>query len=397
MRILRLPGNTANIRLNCKSVRSEARNEVECRSHEMSSHGNGTPLHSVPHYELFKEAHAVMTSRERVVKAIHFGKPDRPPISHAILPSAQYHYGDALKAITDAFHEDFGWYLLPDLPRDKLPPLYKQGINTDAFGTVWKVTVEGRCGIPVQFPIAEDWSNYKDYTWPEVFSAGVPEYRLYSGHMTGQSDEYYARGAWITFFEQLQQLHDFEATVIDIQSDTPEIWQLREELLQFNLAWIDQWLSLEYQGLHFADDLGSQQNLLISPTKWRSFFKPAYAEMFSKVKAAGLDVWFHSDGDIISIMPDLIELGVNVLNCQASVMARDALKEFAGQICFRTDIDRQNVLPYASPAEVKEYIFQLFDDLGTSDGGIVACGEISEDVPLENIKAMYEAFAEFRA
>jgi hypothetical protein len=96
-------------------------------------------------------------------------------------------------------------------------------------------------------------------------------------------------------------------------------------------------------------------------------------------------------------MPDLVELGVDVLNCQASVMERNALKEFTGQICFRTDIDRQNMLPYASPTEVKEYIFQLFRDLGTLDGGIVACGEISEDVPLENIKAMYEAFIEFRA
>ncbi len=54
------------------------------------------------------EVHTPMTSRERVLRAIHFNKPDRPPISHAVLPSAQYHYGDALKAIIDAFHEDFG-------------------------------------------------------------------------------------------------------------------------------------------------------------------------------------------------------------------------------------------------------------------------------------------------
>jgi uroporphyrinogen decarboxylase len=337
-----------------------------------------------------------MTSRERVVKAIHFGKPDRPPISHAILPSAQYHYGDALKAIIDAFHEDFGWQLLPDLPRAKLPPLYKFGTNSDEFGTVWNVTEEGRCGIPIHCPIAEDWSNYQAYQWPEVFSAGVPQYRLYSGHMTGRSDAYYARGAWITFFEQLQQLHGFEATLVDIQTGRKEIYQLRDELLQFNLNWIDRWLSLEYQGLQLSDDWGSQDNLLISPKQWRSFFKPVYAAMFAKIKAAGLDVWFHSDGNILEIIPDLIELGVNVLNCQASVMDWKTLKTFAGQLCFRTDIDRQHVLPFASPKDVKAYIFQLFHDLGTPDGGIVACGEISEDVPLENIQAMYEAFMEFR-
>ena len=337
-----------------------------------------------------------MNSRERAVRAIGFGRPDRPPISHAILPSAQYHYGDALKKIIDSVHEDFGWHLLPDLPRDKLPPLYKKGINVDELGAVWKVAVEGRCGVPVEYPIAADWSNYKDYKWPAVFSAGVPKYRLYSGHMTGKSDDYYARGAWITFFEQMQQLHGFEPTLVDIITNKPEIYKLRDELLKFNLAWIDRWLELDYQGLQFADDWGTQTNLMIPPDKWRSFFRPCYEAMFKKVKDAGLDVWFHSDGNIIEILPDLIELGVDVVNCQASVMDIDKLKSYAGRICFRTDIDRQNVLPYASPIEVKKYINELFHNLGTPDGGIVACGEISEDVPLENIKAMYEAFTEFK-
>jgi hypothetical protein len=337
-----------------------------------------------------------MSSRERVVRAIRFGKPDRPPISHAILPSAQYHYGDALKEVLDSVHEDFGWHLLPDLPRDKLPPLYKKGTNIDEFGTVWKVTVEGRCGIPVGYPIAPDWSNFSKYQWPAVFGAGVPKYRLYSGHMAGSSDEYYARGAWITFFEQMQQLHSFEATLIDIASDRPEIYKLRDDLLAFNLAWIDRWLALEYQGLQFADDWGTQSNLMISPGKWRSFFKPAYEAMFSKVKRAGLDVWFHGDGNITEIIPDLIELGVDVVNCQSSVMDMERLRGYAGHICFRTDIDRQKVLTKGSPTEVKRYIAGLFHDLGTPDGGIVACGEIAEDVPLENIKAMYEAFSEFR-
>jgi hypothetical protein len=77
-------------------------------------------------------------------------------------------------------------------------------------------------------------------------------------------------------------------------------------------------------------------------------------------------------------------------------MEMNELTRFAGKIAFRTDIDRQKVLPFVSPAAVKDYVFKLFHQLGTPDGGIIACGEISEDVPLENIKAMYEAFTEFK-
>jgi len=335
-----------------------------------------------------------MKSRERVQRAIHFGKPDRPPISHAILPSAQFKYGAALQEILDSVHEDFGWHLLPDLPRDKLPPMYKKGINRDEFGTVWKVTVEGRCGIPIEYPIS-DWSRYDKFIWPE-FGAGPPKWRLYSGHMADKSDEYYARGAWITFFEQMQQLRGFEPLLVDIIEDRPEVYRLRDDLLKFNLRWIDRWLKYDYQGLHFADDWGTQDNLMISPRIWRSFFKPVYKEMFSKVKSAGLDVWFHSDGNITKILEDLIDLGVDVLNCQSSVIGLEVLHRYAGHICFRTDLDRQKIMPYASPNKVKEHIFEIFDALGTSDGGIVACGEISEDVPLDNIRAMYEAFMEYK-
>jgi uroporphyrinogen decarboxylase len=336
-----------------------------------------------------------MNSRERVLRAIGFGKPDRPPISHAILPSAQYHYGDALKAITDAVAEDFGWSLLPDLPPEKLPPMYKRGEHRDEFGTLWKVTQQGRCGIPIEFPIQADWNNYSSYRWP-VFGAGVPKYRLYSGHMVGLGGDYYARGGWITFFEQMQQLHGFEATLMDLATDRAALGRLRDDLLQFNLDWLDRWVANEYQGIHFADDWGSQTSLLISPAQWRSFFKPVYAAMFAKVKQAGMHVWFHSDGDILPILPDLLELGVDVLNCQATLIGLDNLKPYAGRICFRTDIDRQHVLPFVSPAEVKRYIYNLFETLGTPQGGIIACGEIIEDVPLENIRAMYEAFLEFR-
>ena len=335
-----------------------------------------------------------MNSRERVNRAIRFEKPDRLPISHAILPSAQFRYGEELSKIINSFHEDFGWHMLPDLPREKLPPMYKLGKHTDDWGTLWYVTEEGRCGIPVGFPV--NLADYDHYRWPEVFSAGIPKYRLYSGHMSGKSDDYYARGGWIVFFEQMQQLVGFENLLVALTLEMPEVYRLRDDLLKFNMAWLDNWLASEYQGLHFADDWGSQTSLIIPPDLWRLFFKPVYKKMFAKVKSRGLHVWYHSDGNILEIIPDLIEIGADVLNCQASVMDMNELSKFAGKIAFRTDIDRQKVLPFVSPGEVKDYVFKLFHQLGTPKGGIIACGEISEDVPLENIKAMYEAFTEFK-
>ena len=335
-----------------------------------------------------------MHSRERVKKAIAFGSPDRPPISHAILPAAQIEHGEALNEILAEVHEDFGWHLLPDMKREDYPPLYRAGRNADDFGTVWAVEQEGICGIPVGLPLA-DWSKYEDLAWP-AFSAGPPSSRLYSGHMAGFSDDYYARGAWIVFFEEMQQLRGMENLMIDLAEENNEVCRLRDDLLEFNLRWIDRWLEHEYDGLHFADDWGTQTSMMISPDLWRRFFKPAYQAMFDKVNGAGRDVWFHSDGNIIDILPDLIDLGVKVINCQASVIGLDVLKRnFAGNVCFRTDLDRQKVMPFAGPDEVRRHVRDVLDHLGTDEGGIVACGEIGPDVPLENIRAMYEVFMNY--
>jgi hypothetical protein len=336
-----------------------------------------------------------MNSRERVQRAIHFQGPDRPPISHAILPATQIKYGEALREIIDGVHEDFGWSLLPDLDRADYPPLYKGGRHYDDFGTLWDVEDEGICGIPIEWPLA-DWAAYETFRWPE-FGAGPPKARLYSGHMAGYCDDYYARGAWITFFEVMQQLRGMENLLMDLAFDEPEIYRLRDDLLAFNLRWIDKWLAFEYDGLHFADDWGSQTGLMISPAAWRAFYKPAYSAMFAKVTAAGRDVHFHSDGNIIDIIPDLIEMGVKVINCQAAVIGLDTLqREFAGKVCFRTDLNRQEIVPFGTPAQVKAHVRDVFDHVGTPQGGIIACGEIGPDTPLENIRAMYEAFVEYR-
>ncbi len=333
-----------------------------------------------------------MNSRERVRRAIHFGTPDRPPISHAVLPAACIKYGPALDEILTEFHDDFGWDDYPDLPYTDFPPQYKKGMNRDDFGTVWRVETAGICGIPCEFPIL-DLDRYGEYRWPPVFEAGPPAGRLYSGHRAGYDDRWYARGGWFTYFEQLQQLRGMEAFMMDLAAETPALLRLMDDLLDFNLDWIDRWLRLEYDGLHFGDDWGAQSALLVRPALWRRLFKPRYAAMFRKVKDAGRDVWFHSDGFINDIIGDLAEIGVDVLNFQIAVVGHDwTERNIRGRIAVRTDIDRQNILPFGTPDQVRREVARTFAACGTGAGGVIACGEIGPDVPLANVRALYEAF-----
>lgn len=336
-----------------------------------------------------------MHSRERVKRAIQRQRPDHAPLSHAVLPAAQIKYGEALQEILAQYRDDFGWDYMEDLPPEEYPAVYRQGRHRDAFGTVWRVEWTGICGIPAEWPIA-DLNRYEEYSWPADFPAGPPSGRQYSGHLCGFDDRWYARGAWITYFEQLQQLRGMENFLMDIAYESKEFYRLLDDLLAFNLRWIDKWTQREYDGLHFADDWGDQRRLMIRPELWRKIFKPRYARMFEQVHQAGMDVWFHSDGRINEIFGDLIEIGVDVVNCQVAVVGHDWIAANArGRIAFRTDIDRQNVLPFGSPSQVKEEVQRTFEACGTAAGGIIACGEVGPDVPLENIRAMYEAFVEY--
>ncbi len=77
------------------------------------------------------------------------------------------------------------------------------------------------------------------------------------------------------------------------------------------------------------------------------------------------------EGHIIDIIPDLIDIGVKVLNCQTTVIGLDVLKKkFSGEVCFRTDLDRQKVIPFGKPEEVREHIVDIFSHLGTNRGGL---------------------------
>lgn len=336
-----------------------------------------------------------MNSREQVTKAIEFKYPDRVPISHAVLPAAQLKYGMQLAEILSEFRDDFGWDYLDDLPLEDFPALYKKGQQIDDFGTVWSVKRNGICGIPIEHPI-KDLCQFREYQWPEVFSAGPPAYRQYSGHMVDGNGEWYPRGAWITYFEQMQQLIGMENFFMEIACEADDLIPFLDEMLAFNLAWIDKWIKLDYDGLQFADDWGGQNSLLIKPDTWRKLFKPRYSQMFKVVHDSGKHIWFHSDGFINEIIPDLIEIGVDVINCQISVLGHDwVAKNMRHKVAIRTDIDRQYILPFGSPQEVRQEVKRTFEACGSSQDGIIACGEVGPDVPLENIRALYEAFLEY--
>jgi uroporphyrinogen decarboxylase len=138
-----------------------------------------------------------------------------------------------------------------------------------------------------------------------------------------------------------------------------------------------------------------QDRMLISPQLFREFFKPRYATLFSTWKAINPDVKiaFHSDGEIYAIIPDLIEVGLDILNpVQPKSMDPARLKREHGKhLTFWGTIDIQEVLPFGTPQQVAEEVKLRLDTVGRGGGLIISpAHNIQPEVPIENILAFYE-------
>jgi uroporphyrinogen decarboxylase len=151
-----------------------------------------------------------------------------------------------------------------------------------------------------------------------------------------------------------------------------------------------------------TDDQGTQNSLMVSPKMFREFIKPRLKSLIDTIKAtADVKVLMHCDGAIVKIIPDLIEIGVDILNPIQTVVKgledTEALKaQFGDQICFHGGIDVQQVMVNASVQEMQQEVRRCIHDLGTSGGYIIApCHNINVDIPVENTLAMFEAAHEF--
>jgi uroporphyrinogen decarboxylase len=145
-----------------------------------------------------------------------------------------------------------------------------------------------------------------------------------------------------------------------------------------------------------GDDVGGQQAMIMSPRCWRDLIRPHLARVVAAGRARGLWVAYHSCGAIRPIIPDLIEIGVNVLNpVQSNCPGMDPLelkREFGQDLAFMGGVDTQGLLPNGTAAEVRRATEQLLEGM-TADGGgyiLAASHTVPPETPLENVFALYE-------
>lgn len=334
-----------------------------------------------------------MNSRERVMRAVEFAEPDRVPNGCYCLPVPPGPRADALRRLLDRHPPDFAEIHGMARALEWGPP-WQRGYYVDEWGCLWRNLQDGVIGQPVAHPLAK-WEDLEIYQFPDPLK-GIDQIEDAISRATHERYMLSGEGTCGGVWHRLHALRGFENAMIDIAQERSEIFTLIKRLVDLNLKHLKRLVELDIDGVMFGDDWGTQQGLMVKPQHWRRCFRPAYKRMFDLVRRSGKHIFFHSDGFVMDILQDLIDIGVNAVNIQVSLIGIENLRErFGGKVCIAADVDRQHTLPFGTANEVTNLVRSIIQGFKSLNGGIILYGEIGPDVPLKNAESMLKALEKY--
>lgn len=303
--------------------------------------------------------------------------------------------------IADGWHVDWWRSLARSTPARMWRQVSPEGIFKDIWGHSCRIvrTENGAYEEFDRYPLAEAQSvaDVQKYPWPK------PEYWDFSqikdalGVLKTDND-YQVRFRVGSVFEYAWQLRGMERFMIDMATE-PEIPEaimtslsdILVSILESALENAAEMIDMVY----FYDDVGSQENLLVSKRMWQRLIKPHHDRLIAVIKKFGKKVMYHTDGAVRALIPDFIAMGVDVLNPiqpTAKDLAPEILKqEFGDRLSFHGGIDIVETLPKGTPESVRKEVTERIRIL-SENGGYIMCSShhIQSDTPVENVVAMYE-------
>ena len=344
-----------------------------------------------------------MSKRGNILKAIRFERPDYIPMTFHINASCWHHYDqNVLQDLKEA-----NSFLFPDFDRqEKVTPHYgldqrKDEPYTDPWGCIWETTDDGITGSVHNHPL-KDWGSFGEFKAPDpdktdgTFPIDWQDVRACVEQKKANGELVITMLPHGHTFLRLQDIRGYENFLFDMFDEVPNLTALIEMIDNFNYQYVTKCLELAPDIMSYPEDLGMQVGPMLSPDNFRKYIKPVYQRMMKPAHDQGCIVHMHSDGDIRSLVDDLIDGGVDVINLQDLVNGIDWIAEkFAGHTCIDLDIDRQNITSRGTPKQIDALIREEVEKLGSKQGGLMMIYGLYPGVPIENIKALMDAMEKY--
>lgn len=366
-----------------------------------------------------------MKPRERLLTSLRHREPDRIPLDlGAMMTTIETGAYDKLKlhlgieAETKTFMRD---HVIPDEQILKLLGVDTRYVRMnpsksrkapddigdsymDEWGIVWGKSESSLYYDPIDPPLAKVQSlgELGNYTFPNPYDPKRVEGLREQAEALYNNTDYavIADAPQQGIFETACLLRGFGNFLEDLALRENFAKELLSRICDFMIGLYNHFLSAvgEYvQVVIVGDDVAMQDRPLISPLLYRRVVKPFHGKLWSSIKKrTEAYLFLHACGSVYPLIPDFIELGVDILNpvqVSAADMSTQRLKkEFGQKLTFWGAIDTQKILPYGSPEEVELEVKKTIEDLAPG-GGYVLCAvhNIQADVGPENILTMYSS------
>jgi len=264
----------------------------------------------------------------------------------------------------------------------------------DAWGCLWHYPGMGLDGQVIEHPL-DTWEKFEAWQPPSA-AERVAAIKKEAEKTPEEKRPRHVGLEHGFLFLRLTYLRGFDNFMIDVGEENPKLYELRDVVANY---WYDiskAHIDCGAKHLGGGDDLGMQDRLPISPKSWRKLIKPAYKRIFGLARERGGTVRLHTDGYIVDIIPDLIEVGVTDINPQDLVNGLDNLALLAkGKVHISLDIDRQNITVFGTSEEIDAHIKNCIQTLGSPQGGLSLGWGVYPGTPIENIEAAVRAMEKY--
>jgi len=350
-----------------------------------------------------------MKPRERVEIALNHERPDRCPMQISFTPEFAQRLRADMEIKGKQVHNPHGGGNTYELERSLGEDMLLTSVGwansyymddkpyVDEWGVGWDVHPyetpfgTGHYTEIVSHPLADDaaMSSYQppDPHRPELYTASEQMISTFK-------EEYWIVGVTVTtIFETAWALRGLEQMMLDMSMEPDLANQILDIPYNYHLAAAKKLVEMGVDMIWTGDDVGSQNQMMISPRMWREFFKPRMANFISELKviSPNVKVAYHTDGYVEPIIPELIEIGLDVLNPiqPASMDPADIKQKYGDKLSFWGSIDEQHTLPFGSPQDVANEVRLRLETVGCNGGLILApTHHVQLDTPLENFWTM---------
>ena len=324
-----------------------------------------------------------LSPRERILQALAFQETDLVPyhvmIDEAVRPRLAEYYDNA--AFEDRISNHLPFYNLE-------PKVNWESASTyvDEFGSRWRAGASPHLEQPpLQEPSLRGY-RFPDLAAQETFTGASEFFARYDRHFT-------LCGIAHGFFDRGWALRGMENFMMDFIAHPAFVEELFKSLTSMYIALIDRISAYPFDAIRFGDDWGYQRGVITGASRWRKFIKPGIKRIFGHAREKGFAVMVHSDGDVTELLPDLIDMGVQILNpIQPEAMDILLIKRLYGRdLCFNGGVSTQLTLPRGTAEDVRREVEACLCILGKGGGYVLSPAKaIMSDVPLENAAALID-------